>query len=475
MNYVPPHLVGKKEKPPVHSPQKPPTKQQAVTENGVTLKTNSPYTPLETLTDLPGAGHLSFVTPTPVQRHAIPVLSHGHGIMVRAPTGMGKTLCFLLPLLADVSPRGIPRVLVVTPTRELAEQIHTVAEAISAGRGLAVSLVVGGGAGSARSRRTGDVIVATPGRLLDFFNRGRIDGSTILSLVLDEADKLLEMGFERDIRAIRGFVPDNSRVCLFSATYHKMLDKIIAEFLPEKRYSVEVANETVSTIKQTILNVENKDKSLFEILSKLTLKSSWKRGGGDKVMIFVERKVTAKLLESKLLEQGILCSSLHGDKEQSDRSAILARFRGGLLPVLVATSVAARGIDVKDIRLVINYDFPRDIKEYIHRIGRTGREGKPGEAMSFVDSTASFGLLGELIEVLKESRNEVPPFLLKKGSMRSCSLADSTGFHSRPRAPPRETTAHRRDVLSTSLSSMSLYKNTTTEKSDSEDDLPGEW
>ncbi|KAI4292690.1 ATP-dependent RNA helicase DDX3X [Pancytospora philotis] len=483
MEYRSPHMLNAVK-------TEPPTEAREVNEDGVAVVTNSPYPPLESLAQISCGKNLSFTKPSPVQRHAIPILQHGHPLIVRAPTGMGKTLCFLLPLIESIryTRMGVKAV-VITPTRELAEQIKDEALKVTETRKVAVEAVYGAqhhgsqGRFASDSRSVNyhhkDIIVATPGRLLDLLRRERIKLNNMNTLVLDEADKLLEMGFEREIRAIKEFVPGTARTCLFSATYHKNLSNIINEFLPGVRYSVEITNETVAAIKQQILNVSNKDEKLVEILRGMNTTHLWKAAQGcDKILVFVERKIDARDLELKLRAANFLCESIHGDKMQSERLEILTRFKQGGLPILVATSVAARGIDVKDIKLVVNYDFPKDIKEYIHRIGRTGREGKSGEAISFVDSSMAPDLAAALVDVLQESKNEVPAFLARGGFLSSRSGRGKGGAKDFPRRTTGggSPSAHKQpSTLADNLSSMGLYNQKLAEKSDSEDDVISEW
>ncbi|KAI5169966.1 hypothetical protein PAEPH01_1134 [Pancytospora epiphaga] len=480
MDYVPPCVLSRnKEEAEV---TKAPTELKNVVEDGITIITNSPYGELEDLKSIPCAKLLSFTKPTPIQRHTIPVLQSKHSMMARAPTGMGKTLCFLLPMIDAIRYSGMGiNVLIISPTRELAVQIKAEAEVLCKTKRLKVVAVYGSMKEHVNYNNI-DVLVATPGRLLDCIERGKLKVGNVQNFVLDEADKLLEMGFENAIRSIKGHVNKNARVALFSATYHSNLERIINDFLPSDRCVIEVQNETVSSIRQTVLSVENKDEKLCEILGKYNLKGGWKAcGDTDKIIIFVERKVMAAKLENKLRAAGFNCNSLHGDKEQRERLRILDQFKRGILPLLVATSVAARGIDAKDVKMVINYDFPKDIKEYIHKIGRTGREGKTGEAVSFIDSSITQGLVTELIAVLKESGNEVPECLTKRGTGRGVSSGTDRAQggrrtqNSEQRRPRQGEESAMVGVMAESLSEMGICKNTLAEKSDSDDDLPGEW
>ncbi|AFN82534.1 DEAD box ATP-dependent RNA helicase [Encephalitozoon romaleae SJ-2008] len=354
-----------------------------------------------------------YTVPTIIQKYCIPSMVEGRNLICRAPTGMGKTMCFLIPIIERYKQMKKPQACIISPTRELCEQIRTETSKLVYGSKIRVVSIYGKKQ-DLPSYAGVDIIVATPGRLIDLLHKGRVDLSEIKMFVLDEADKLLDMGFEVPIKEIHKYIPKNTQTCLFSATYSPKLTRMINYFLPEDKVSVEIPSETLRNIKQEIVEVRNKKKALLSILqnSDINLKGSWRMEvQPDKVLVFVERKSECGEVEKVLKKSGVLCVTLHGDKEQSDRNEALKGFRNGRFPVMVATSVAARGIDIKDIKLVINYDIPRDIKEYIHRIGRTGREGKSGKSISFYDGGVSADFKKALIEVLRESKNPVPSFL----------------------------------------------------------------
>lgn len=483
MNYVPPHLKVEKQ------PLTLPTEPCVLVEDNTTIHTNSPYKPLAALDELACARKLAFTKPTPIQRFAIPVILKKHPILVRAPTGMGKTLCFLLPIIENIkyTQYGI-QACIITPTRELCVQIKSEASTVVRGKGLRVEAIYGGAQAHNVDLGRVDILVATPGRLLDYLRSDKLSLKRTEYFVLDEADKLLDMGFEREVRAIREHVNKTANVCLFSATYNKNLSKIIDCFLPPDRLFVEIQNETVENIKQRLISVEAhgsrekvaaaKDAVLRELLTAIPFDVSWKKlTDTNKVLIFVERKTAASELEARINAMGFLCASIHGDKPQPDRLAILSRFKAGTLPILVATSVAARGIDVKDIKLVVNYDFPQDIKEYIHRIGRTGREGKDGEAVSFIDNRSLSAALGhELVNVLVESKNEVPAFLTKRSFARDEHRRVPERSSPRERGPREDKGGFREEGVAKGVSGMSIEKaSDLAEKADSDDDVPGEW
>lgn len=381
------------------------------------IRINGEPVPLKSFRELSSAVEeclrKEYQAPTMIQKYCIRSIIEGRDVICRAPTGMGKTMCFLIPMIENYRPQGRPQACVISPTRELCEQIRVESMKLVVGTRIRVVSVYGKKQ-DLPSYAGVDIVVATPGRLVDLLNRGRMDFSGIKMFVLDEADKLLDMGFEAPIREIHSFVPKESQTCLFSATYSPKLSRMINHVLPGPKVSVEIVSETLKNIKQEIVDVGNKKTALLNILQAkdINLKGSWRaETQPDKILVFVERKSECGELERFLKKNGVSCVTLHGDKEQADRNDALKGFRDGAYPVMVATSVAARGIDVKDIKIVVNYDIPKDIKEYIHRIGRTGREGKTGKSVSFFDSNVTKEVRVALLEVLRESKNHVPGFL----------------------------------------------------------------
>lgn len=449
--YVPPHLQQKKE-------LKPPKSPFTETIDDLKITTNSPYGKLDSLESLKCANGLSLTTPTPIQKYAIPAILNNHPTLCKAPTGLGKTFCFLLPLIENIKYPQSLKICIVAPTRELCEQIGTEARRVA--KGLLVECVYGGMRRQSSYDRV-NILIAAPGRLLDLLASNAVSFRYLTGFVLDEADKLLEMGFEREIRRIKSYVPASATVFLFSATFHKSLNDIIDEFLPANRISIEVKNETVANIRQKFVEVTNKDTKLKEILLE--------KAPEDKIIIFVQMKITAHELEGKIRQWGYPVVSIHGDKLQPDRQAALNKFKSGNVNVLVATSVASRGIDVQGIRLVVNYDFPNDTGEYIHRIGRTGRQGKDGQAVTFVTGEIAPEIKSGLVAILKESKNEIPEFMLREKSSRAKS------FHSKPsqkrggRFQENSANSIAREIQELTISGINK------EKEDSEDDLPGRW
>jgi len=329
-----------------------------------------------------------YTTPTPVQSQAIPVILDGRDVMAGAQTGTGKTAGFTLPLLqrlsesAENGPRPV-RALVLTPTRELAAQVGESIELY--GRHLPLrSAVVFGGVNinpqKARLRRGVDVLVATPGRLLDLINQRSADLSRVEILVLDEADRMLDMGFIHDIRKLMAMMPkkDDRQTLLFSATFSREIKQLAARLL-DRPVSIEVArcNETAGSINQVIHPVDKARKR--ELLSHMIGSHNWRQ-----VLVFTRTKHGANRLAQQLQRDGLSATAIHGNKSQGARTRALAAFKSGEVRVLVATDIAARGLDIDQLPHVVNYELPNIAEDYVHRIGRTGRAGLDGEAVSLV-------------------------------------------------------------------------------------------
>lgn len=332
-----------------------------------------------------------YSTPTPIQTQAIPLILEGRDLMGSAQTGTGKTAGFTLPLLQRLNAarpsqngRRVIRALVVTPTRELAAQV---AESINNyGKWLPLkSAVVFGGV---------DILVATPGRLLDHVGQRSVDLSSVELLVLDEADRMLDMGFIHDIRKLLALVPKQKQTLLFSATFSDDIKKL-ANGLLKSPALVEVArrNTAVETIQQVIHPVDKSRKR--ELLSHLIGANRWQQ-----VLVFSRTKHGANRLAAQLITDGINAAAIHGNKSQGARTRALADFKTGKVQVLVATDIAARGLDIDQLPHVVNYDLPNVPEDYVHRIGRTGRAGREGEAVSLV-CVDELKLLRDIERVIK--------------------------------------------------------------------------
>ncbi len=328
---------------------------------------------------------LGFENPTPVQEQTYEKLVAGENLIGIANTGTGKTGAFLIPILENMlrNERGPFQSLIVVPTRELALQVQDEFNKLSAGLKFTALCLIGGtniekDTRSLRNRF--DLIIGTPGRLLDLKNRGNLKLGRFEVLVLDEFDKMLDMGFIRDIRAIVGEMKQRRQTLLFSATKDPKQQPLIHEMVQDP-FVVEIHSGDTSSknVNQDIIKVE-KGQDKFDLLLALL-----NRDGFDKVIVFTETKHLASRISKKLNKSGVKSDEIHGNKSQNYRVKALEKFKEGKIKVLVATDVAARGIDVSDVSHVINYQLPRDFDTYIHRVGRTGRAGKTGVAFTFVD------------------------------------------------------------------------------------------
>ena len=351
-----------------------------------------------------------YTAPTPIQAQAIPVVLEGHDLLAGAQTGTGKTAGFTLPMLQLLSTRpaaqaGAIRALVLTPTRELAAQVE---EAIRAyGQYLELtSTVIFGGVGMNpqinRIARGVDILVATPGRLLDLEGQNHIDLSHVEILVLDEADRMLDMGFIHDVKKVLALLPKHKQSLLFSATFSDEIRELAGNLLKDpKSVQVTPPNTTVERIAQVIYPVGRNRKK--DILAHLVGENDW-----SQVLVFTRTKFGANKVADFLNDKGIKSMALHGNKSQSARTQALAEFKTGDLRALVATDIAARGIDIDELPHVVNYDIPNVPEDYVHRIGRTGRAGASGEAVSLVCMDEE----GFMHEIEKFTRQQIPVRML---------------------------------------------------------------
>lgn len=345
-----------------------------------------------------------YTTPTPIQQQAIPLILEGRDVLAGAQTGTGKTAGFTLPLLQRLTanpsqpqkPRPV-RALILAPTRELAAQVHESVKIYGKYLPLYAEAIYGGVNINAQIRnlRKGcDIIIATPGRLIDHVLQKHIDLSKVEILVLDEADRMLDMGFMPDIRKIISWMPEVRQNLLFSATYSSEIKTLAASVLRDPA-EVEVArqNATADSISERIYGINREYKR--ELLSYLIGSGNWKQ-----VLVFVRTKHGADRLEKQLQQDGIRAGALHGDKTQGARNKVLEYFKSGKIAVLVATDIAARGLDIDQLPHVVNFDLPQVAEDYVHRIGRTGRAGSSGEALSLVCPEEAY-LLAEIEKLLK--------------------------------------------------------------------------
>ncbi|KAI5358911.1 putative ATP-dependent RNA helicase DEAD-box, Helicase superfamily 1/2, ATP-binding protein [Septoria linicola] len=391
--------------------------------------------PVTTFTNPPLDDHLisnielsGYKIPTPVQKYSIPIVMGGRDLMACAQTGSGKTGGFLFPILSQAFQNGpsgnvpqqsgfarqrkaYPTSLILAPTRELVSQIYDESRKFAYRSWVRPCVVYGGadiGSQLRQIERGCDLLVATPGRLVDLIERGRISLANIKYLVLDEADRMLDMGFEPQIRRIvegEDMPPtDGRQTLMFSATFPRDIQLLARDFLREYIFlSVGRVGSTSENITQKVEYVEDIDKRsvLLDILH---------THGAGLTLIFVETKRMADSLSDYLINQGFPATSIHGDRTQRERERALEMFRSGRCPILVATAVAARGLDIPNVMHVVNYDLPTDIDDYVHRIGRTGRAGNTGISTAFFNR-GNRGVVRDLLDLLKEANQEVPSFL----------------------------------------------------------------
>lgn len=326
----------------------------------------------------------NYHTPTAIQAQTIPLILAGADVMGSAQTGTGKTAAFVLPLLhnllsAEVLPDAV-KVLILTPTRELAQQVFASVERYAAHTEIKAALAYGGASigPQIKAIKGAQVVVATPGRLLDHLIKGSIKLSSINALVFDEADRMLDMGFIDEIKRILRHVPKERQTLLFSATFDDSIFKLSKQLLDDpKLVEVNKRNSAAVEVEQLVYAVDEDRKR--ELVSHMIGMKNWQQ-----VLIFTRTKQTADVLAKEMCKDGLKTESIHGDKSQGARDKALQNFKSGVTRVLVATDVAARGLDIASLKYVINYELPYVAEDYVHRIGRTGRAGEKGLALSLV-------------------------------------------------------------------------------------------
>lgn len=352
-----------------------------------------------------------YTNPTPIQAKAIPLVLNGGDLLAGAQTGTGKTAGFTLPILHLLSQKphaepskGRPRCLMLTPTRELAAQIEESVKVYGKYLPLTSTVIFGGvniNPQISRLKKPLDILVATPGRLLDHAGQNTIDLSGVEILVLDEADRMLDMGFIRDIKKILALLPKQRQNLLFSATFSDEI-KALADGLLHNPGFVEVARRNTASelVTQTVHMVPQAHKR--ELVSHLVKENDWKQ-----VLVFTRTKHGANRLAEKLVKDGIEAAAIHGNKSQNARTKALADFKDGTIRVLVATDIAARGLDIDQLPQVVNFELPNVPEDYVHRIGRTGRAGSSGAAVSLVDRE-ELKLLKDIEKLIKREIPRVP-------------------------------------------------------------------
>ena len=381
------------------------------------MNTETPFTSLGLAEPLLRAiADAGYTIPTPIQAQAIPQVLAGSDLLAAAQTGTGKTAGFTLPILHHLSTRalpapkpGRPRCLILVPTRELAAQVEESVKTY--GKYLSLkSMVMFGGVNINPQFKTlrarVDILVATPGRLLDHLGQKTVDLSGVEILVLDEADRMLDMGFIRDIKKVLAVVPKQRQTLLFSATFSDEI-KTLASSLLHKPVCIEVARRNTASelVDQSMHLVPQAHKR--DLLSHLIRRHDWKQ-----VLVFTRTKHGANKLAEKLIKDGISAAAIHGNKSQGARTKALAQFKDGSIGVLVATDIAARGIDIDQLPQVVNFELPNVAEDYVHRIGRTGRAGSTGAALSLVDSE-EMSYLKDIEKLIKRSivRVEIEGFV----------------------------------------------------------------
>ncbi|WP_336332860.1 DEAD/DEAH box helicase [Pseudomonas putida] len=389
---------------------------------------------------------LDYTTPTPVQAKAIPAVLAGRDLMAAAQTGTGKTAGFALPVLQRLALEGEKvasnsiRALVLVPTRELAEQVHNNVREYAENLPLSTYAVYGGvsiNPQMMRLRRGVDVLVATPGRLLDLFRQNAVKFNQVQTLVLDEADRMLDLGFAEELQSVYAALPRKRQTLLFSATFSEQI-RLLAGLALNDPLSIEVSprNATASSVKQWLVPVDKKRK--VDLFCHLLRKQRWKQ-----VLVFAKTRNGVDQLVERLLAEGVNADGIHGDRPQATRQRALDSFKAREVQVLVATDVAARGLDIDDLPLVVNLDLPIVAEDYVHRIGRTGRAGNKGEAISLV--CADEVQLLASIEVLTRQtlpRHEEPDFIPD----HRVPMTDASGqVIKKPKKPkkPKENSAKR--------------------------------
>lgn len=386
-----------------------------------------------------------YTTPTPIQTQAIPLILEGRDLMGGAQTGTGKTAGFTLPLLQRLMDTAKPhegrrplRCLILTPTRELAAQVHESVQTYGRHLPLKSSVVFGGVSINPQKMKLIkglDILVATPGRLLDHVNQRSADLSKIDILVLDEADRMLDMGFIHDIKKVLALLPKEKQTLLFSATFSNDIKKLASNLLNNPAL-IEVAqiNTTAERIQQVVHHVDKGRKR--ELLSFLIGSKNWKQ-----VLVFTRTKHGANRLAEQLDKDGIPSAAIHGNKSQGARTKALADFKAGRVRVLVATDIAARGIDIDQLPHVVNFELPNVAEDYVHRIGRTGRAGNEGEAMSLV-CVDELKLLNDIERLTK---NDIPKINIEgyevDPSIKAEPIQNGRGGKPQPRRRSTENNA----------------------------------
>lgn len=409
-----------------------------------------------------------YIEATPIQIKVIPLIIERHDILASAQTGTGKTAGFTLPLLQvlmntrKMERRHIIRALILTPTRELAAQVAENVKAYGMHLPFKTQVVFGGVNinGQIRKLQNGaDILIATPGRLLDLVSQNIIDLSQVEILVLDEADRMLDMGFIHDIKRILKLMPDKRQNLLFSATFSEEIKKLAAGILKNPQI-IDVAKQNTPTelVTHVIYPVDNKRKR--ELLSSLITKNKW-----EQVLVFTRTKHGANRLSKQLTSDGIISEAIHGNKSQSARTKALADFKSGKLKALVATDIAARGLDIDQLPHVVNFELPNVPEDYVHRIGRTGRSGNEGWACSLV-CVDELKLLADIEKFLKrkiekklEPGFEVDPTISAEPIQNGRNMHSARQGQGRGSKPQSNFSPRRQNTSHSKKSGKSIFEN----------------
>src|SRR6187431_858491 len=384
-----------------------------------------------------------YTDPTPIQSEAIPAVLAGRDVLAGAQTGTGKTAGFVLPILQKLGARGArnPRALVLTPTRELAAQVEQSVQDYGKYVGLRSQVIFGGVSEKPqidKARHGCDILVATPGRLLDLCEQRAVSLAEVNIFILDEADRMLDMGFIRDIKRILKMLPQQRQNLMFSATYSDDIRQLANQFLRSPTsLQVTPRNATADRVEQSAYRVPKDHKR--HLLAHLIIEGNW-----HQVLVFTRTKHGANRLTQQLERAGINAMAIHGNKSQNARVKALQDFKENRITALVATEVAARGLDIKELPHVVNYELPNVPEDYVHRIGRTARAGSTGAAVSLV-SPDEVSLLRDIEKLLKRAVEflPTPQFEIKEGTNTPCAESRESGEYS-PHQDPSRRPEHRR-------------------------------
>lgn len=386
---------------------------------------------------------LGFSKPTPIQMQAIPAVMSGRDVISVAKTGSGKTLAFLIPMFRHIGDQEPlkngdgPIALIMTPTRELATQIHRDCKPFLKPRGLRAVCAYGGAPirdHIAELKRGAEIVVCTPGRMIDLLaaNQGRVTNlKRVTYVVLDEADRMFDMGFEPQVRKIFANMRPDRQTILFSATMPRGNIDALTKTVLKNPIEIEVGGRSVVAPEITqIVEIRNENQKFIRLLE--LLGELYADDDDDRTLVFVERQEKADALLGELMKKGYPCMSIHGGKDQVDRDSVISDFKTGVVPILIATSVAARGLDVKQLKLVVNYDAPNHLEDYVHRAGRTGRAGNKGTAVTFVTDEQE-NCAACIAKALEQSGNSVPERLAEmrkafKDKVKAGKAKDISGF-----------------------------------------------